>query len=155
MTERGTKLKIIELVQTSNLAPEQYEGKIENSEYKFVYIRRRHGYFSVGIGRRSLEQAVDNDYLSGPEELMYPSIDLCFEIPKEWRKNWGLPDKEIEDKKIKKHCIVMPFTSEAKATYAAKCLKDYVVLEKLIMEVELDGSEKVVDYVYLEAMVKK
>jgi hypothetical protein len=56
----------------------------------------------------------------------------------------------------KQWCIVIPFgDNKTKAKYACLCLKDYVVLSKYLKELELDGSEELVDYAYLEALVAR
>ena len=55
--------------------------------------------------------------------------------------------------KKKAWAIVIPFSSKAKATYAAKCLKDYVVMDKFIKEVELDSDDEKAEYSYLEKVI--
>ena len=53
----------------------------------------------------------------------------------------------------KQWAIVIPFTSRAKAVYAAKCLKDYVALDKCVKEVELTEEDEMLDYLYIERVI--
>ena len=52
-----------------------------------------------------------------------------------------------------KWCLVIPFNSKAKAIYAGKCLKDYVAMDKVVMEIELRGNEQPAEYQYIERVI--
>lgn len=54
----------------------------------------------------------------------------------------------------KKWCLVIPFNTREKAVYAARFLKDYTILEKMIKTIEIDGTEPKEEYAYLNGMVK-
>ena len=53
------------------------------------------------------------------------------------------------DRMTKQMCIVIPLASRKHCKYAAEKLKDYTVLTKLIKEVDVDGTEEKIDYLYM------
>ena len=44
-------------------------------------------------------------------------------------------------------------STKAKALYAGKCLKDYTTCDKVVKEIELDGTEQEAEYIYIERVI--
>jgi hypothetical protein len=50
---------------------------------------------------------------------------------------------------MKAWCIVIPFSSRKRAKYAAEKLKDYVVLDKYLKEIEIEEADEKAEYLFL------
>jgi hypothetical protein len=65
-------LKVVELAQTSDASPSQWEGKADDG--RFVYVRFRWGHLRIGVGA-TLDEAITEDRKTIFEQQLSDGLD--------------------------------------------------------------------------------
>lgn len=77
------RLVIKTLRLTCSVAPEQYEGELEDG--RVIYIRERYGNFRVGLGATLEEAVLAAPCVEGRDSEMRRKVQDKFVMPKDFR----------------------------------------------------------------------